>query len=184
MANCFDTTPHENLEHCPNEEITSGIATKLFYVPIDFIKTMTLPAQDAANYEDRVKIANGGIVLKTGKSWKSIDILIDEGELKSTLMGNVGNKKSKGELEFLIPGFRTKVLGFVDTYKNTPCLYAVRDQNGKFFILGNQYVGAYIDSAEGTTGKKIEDNSGVSAKISANTKVYSYEGEISLTPAA
>lgn len=185
MSNtCFDAVPHENLEYCPNDETSAGIATKLFYVPIAFIKSMQLPDKNAANYEDRVKIPSGGIVLKTGKSWKAIDILRDEGELKSSLMGNTGNKKSKGELEFLIPGLKGKQLGFVDAYKNTPCVYAVRDQNGQFFILGNNIVGAYIDSADGTTGKKIEDNSGITAKISANTKVYTYEGEISLEPAA
>lgn len=178
--NCFDAVPHENLEHCPNDELSAGIATKLFYVPIAFIKSMQLPNKDANNFEDRVKIPSGGIVLNSGKSWKSIDIMRDEGELKSSLLGNTGNKKSKGELEFLIPGMKGKQLGFVDAYKNTPCVYAVRDQDGQFFILGNNIVGAYIDSADGTTGKKIEDNSGINAKISANTKVYTYEGEIAV----
>lgn len=179
---CFDSIPHENLEHCPNDEITSGIATRLYYVPIAFVKTMTLPTA-GGTYESRVKIPDSGIVLNTGKSWKAIDILRDEGELKSMLLGNTGNKKSKGELEFIIPGFRADALGFIDAYKNAPCLYAVRDQNGNFFVLGNKNVGAYIDSAEGTSGKKIEDNSGITAKISANTKVYTYAGEISLEPA-
>ena len=95
----------------------------------------------------------------------------------------MGNKKVKSELEFLIPGFRTEVLGFIDAYKNTPCLFAAKDANGKLFVLGNKDLGARIDSAEGTTGKKIDDNSGVTAKIVSNTKTYLYQGEITLEPA-
>jgi len=26
MASCFDSIPHENLEHCPNDEINSSIS--------------------------------------------------------------------------------------------------------------------------------------------------------------
>ena len=180
--NCFDATPHENLEHCPNDEINAGIATRLYYVPVAFIKTMTLPTA-GADYASRVTIPTGGIVLNTGKSWKAIDIQMDEGELKSSLAGNVGNKKVKSELEFLIPGFRTEVLGFIDAYKNTPCLFAAKDANGKLFVLGNKDLGARIDSAEGTTGKKIDDNSGVTAKIVSHTKTYLYQGAITLEPA-
>jgi len=182
MANCFDNIPHENLEHCPNDEINSGLATKLYYVPTDFIKTMTKPT-NGADYKSRVVIPTGGIVLNTGKSWKSIDIQMDEGELKPTLTGNIGNKKTKTEVEFLIPGLRTEVLGWIDAYKNAPCVFAVKDANGKLFVIGNKDLGARIDSAEGTSGKKIDDNSGVTVKIVANAKACIYEGEISLDPA-
>ena len=183
MASCFDSIPHENLEHCPNDEITSGIATKLYYVPVDFIKSMAKPTI-STTYASRVTIAAGGIVLNSGKAWKSIDIQMDEGELKPTLTGNVGNKKTKTELEFLIPGLRTEVLGWIDAYKNAPCVFAVKDANGKLFVIGNKDLGARIDSAEGTTGKKIDDNSGVTVKLVANAKTCVYEGEITLEPAA
>ncbi|WP_372472619.1 hypothetical protein AB4865_07295 [Capnocytophaga sp. ARDL2] len=179
MSTCFDNTPHENLEHCPNDEINAGIATELFYVPCAFIATMAKPTV-GSTYASRVTIPADGITLKSGKKWKKIDIQTEEGELKSTLVGNTGNKKSKTELDFLIPGMRTEVLGFVDAYKNTPCVFAVKDANSKLFVLGNKDLGARLESAEGTTGKKIEDNSGVQAKITANTKLCEYLGEITL----
>ena len=180
--NCFDGIPHENLEHCPNDEINSGLATQLFYVPVSFIKTMAKPVP-STTYSSRVTIASAGIVLNTGKSWKYIDIQMDEGELKSTLTGNIGNKKSKTELDFLIPGLRSEVMGWIDVYKNAPCVFAVKDANGKLFVIGNKDLGARIDTAEGTSGKKIDDNSGVTVKIVANGKACLYEGEISLEAA-
>ncbi|SDE68422.1 hypothetical protein [Riemerella columbipharyngis] len=182
MAGCFDNTPHENLENCPNEDSFSGLTTRLYYVPTAFVKTFAKPAP-GADYQSRVKIGTGGIVLDTGKSWKFIDVQFDENELKMSLTGNTGNKKVKTELDFLIPGLKVKNLGFIDAYKNTPCVYAIKDSEGKLFVLGNKDLGAYIDTADATSGKKVDDNSGITAKVMANTKLYYYEGEINLEPA-
>lgn len=183
MAGCFDNTPHENLENCPNEDTIAGIATKLYYVPVAFVKSMAMPTA-GNDFESRLTIGTGGIVLNTGKAWKSIDVQVDENELKMALSGNTGNKKTKTELEMLLPGFKPKNLGFIDTYKNTPCLYAVKDAEGKIFVIGSLNIGAYIESADATTGKKIDDNSGITMKVTANTKLFLYKGEISLDPAS
>lgn len=183
MASCFDNIPHENLEHCPNDEINGGLATTLYHVPVVHVKSFAAPTINNT-YESRVKVGTGGIVLVTGKSWKKIDIQKDMNELKSILSGNVGNKKSKAELEFLIPGLKAKGLGFVDAYKNVPSIYAVKDGNGKFIVIGTKDYGAYIDTADGTTGKNFDDDSGITCKIVANHKPLIYEGEISLEPAS
>ncbi|AQY22670.1 hypothetical protein [Riemerella anatipestifer] len=183
MSNCFNDTPHENIENCPNEDIFAGLTTRLYYVPTAFVKSFAKPVP-GADYASRIKIGTGGIVLNTGKAWKFIDIQIDENELKMNLTGNVGNKKTKTEIDFLIPGFKTKTLGFIDTYKNTPCIFAIKDAEGKLFVVGSKDLGAYIESADATSGKKIDDNSGVTAKVVANSKLYYYEGEISLEAAA
>ena len=166
MAGCFDNTPHENLENCPNEDTIAGIATKLYYVPVAFVKSMAMPTA-GNDFESRITLGTGGIVLNTGKAWKSIDVQVDENELK-----------------MLLPGFKPKNLGFIDTYKNTPCLYAVKDAEGKIFVIGSLNIGAYIESADATTGKKIDDNSGITMKVTANTKLFLYKGEISLDPAS
>lgn len=168
---CYDSTPHENLENCPNEDITAGLSTKLYYIPTEFVKTFTKPTV-GATLAGNMKIPAAGIVLKDNKYWKVIDIQLDENELKMNLTRNRGNKKSKTELDFMIPGFKANGLGFVETYKNTPCLYAIKDAEGKLFVIGNKDIGGFIDTADATTGKKIEDNSGISVKIIANCKLY------------
>ncbi len=179
---CFDGIPHENIEHCPNDELQAGLTTKLYYVPCHFIKTFAMPTP-GADLESRVKVGTGGIVLNTGKKWAEIDIQVEQNELKPTLIGNKGNKKFKTELDFTIPGMKGKGLGYMDAYKNVPCVYAIKDANGALFVIGNKDVGAYIDTAEGTSGKTVEDNSGITCKIAANTKTLLYDGEISLAPA-
>lgn len=177
--NCFDNQPHENVDNCPNEEISGGLATTLFYIPTAFVETFTLPVADT--FEGRLTIASAGIVPKTGKGWKSIDVLVDESELKAPLIGNKGNKKTTSELGIYIPGFKKKSLGFIDAFKNTPTIYAVPDANGQLWIVGTKLLPAFIDASDPTSGKKMEDNSGVPATIKSNAKLYAYDGEITVT---
>lgn len=177
MANCFENTPHESVDHCPNEEISAGISTRLFYAPAEFVEKCVLPDATGA-YDARITIADSDFALKSGKNWKGIDIQMEENELKTTMVGNIGNKKAKTELELKIPGFKTKVLGFVDTFKNVPMVLVVVDASGVFWVVGTKVNPAYMDTADGTTGKKTEDDSGVTVKITANTKLYKYAGTI------
>lgn len=177
---CFDGTPHENIDNCPNEEISGGLSTKLFYLPVAFVETFTLPTDTTLS--GRLKLAANSIVPKTGKGWKSIDIMVEENELKAPLVGNKGNKKLTSQVEFYIPGFKTKNLGFVDAYKNTPTIYAIPDANGVFWVVGTLLHGGYIDTSEATTGKKMEDNSGVPVTVKSNAKLYALTGEITVTP--
>lgn len=178
MANCFDNVPFENIEICPNEEIAGGITTRLYYAPCDYFERFDLPTS-TTDFESRVVLPQSAIAFKAGKGWKHISIQRDLNEIKTSLLGNVSNKKSKVETDFTIPGFRPKVLGFIDTYKNTPCVYAFEDLNGQVIIVGTKKIGAYIESAETTTGKKLEDDSGANVKISASVKALFYKGEIS-----
>ena len=177
--NCFDNQPHENVDNCPNEEISGGLATTLFYIPVAFVETFTLPT--ATTFEGRLEIPALGIVPTVGKGWKSIDVLVDESELKAPLVGNKGNKKTTSELGIYIPGFKKKSLGFVDAFKNTPTIYAVPDANGQLWICGTKLLPAFIDASEATSGKKMEDNSGVSATLKSNAKLYAYAGTIVVT---
>ncbi len=175
--NCFENAPHESLDFCPNQEVKGGVSVRLLYIPEAFVDRTTLP-DGTGDLASRITIADGGIVLKADKGFKGIDVMVDENELKSTLVGNKGNKKSKAELEVYIPGFNAKTIAFVDSYKNAPAIYAIADANGTIWVIGTKLNPAYLDSADGTTGKKYEDNSGIAVKISANTKLYKYAGEI------
>lgn len=174
---CFDDVAHENIDFCPNEEISAGTSTRGFYVPAAFLETMTLPAT-TGDYEADITIPAGNISLSADKGWKGIDLQVDESELKSTLVGNRGNKKSKGQFDCYIPGFRPKVIGFLDKYKNVPLVFVIPDSNGVKWVIGTKLNPAYIESAEGTTGKKYEDNSGVQTTIAANSKLHIYAGDI------
>ena len=177
MANCFDNVPHESIDSCPNEETFGGAASRGFYAPVAFIEKMQLPPNTGA-LGVALTIEADNLTLKSGKTWKGIDFQKDETELKNLLVGNVGNKKGKSELEFKVAGFRAEVLDFVNRYKNVPMVFVIPDALGQLWVIGTKINGAFIETADSTTGKKAEDDSGTMVKISCNSKIYKYAGAI------
>ena len=123
-------------------------------------------------------IEDGNFTLLTDKKWKGIDVQIDEGELKTTLVGNAGNKKAKIEFEFKIPRFNAEPLDFISRYKNVPMTFVVPDAQGTLWVIGTKINGAFMESAEATTGKKAEDDSGITLKLICNSKLHKYAGVI------
>jgi len=178
---CFDDINLENVNHCPNDETVAGLATKLNYIPEGQVETLTLPTvTDASTYEERVTIAPTGLVPVTGKGFKEIDILVDQNELKTEMVGTKGNMKLRTQIEAFIPGFKAKVVGFLQTHKNTPMIFSIVDSTGTRWVIGDKNNPAFIESAPGTTGKTFEDNSGMTVTITANCPPRKYAGTITL----
>ena len=175
--NCFDNVPHESLDACPNDEVSGGISTRVFYAPTAFLDKCVLPA-NTGELGKANTIEDGNFTLLTDKKWKGIDVQIDERELKTTLVGNAGNKKAKIEFEFKIPRFNAEPLDFISRYKNVPMTFVVPDAQGTLWVIGTKINGAFMDTAEATTGKKAEDDSGITLKLICNSKLYKYAGVI------
>ncbi|MGQ1944439.1 hypothetical protein EDL98_01325 [Ornithobacterium rhinotracheale] len=174
---CFEGVTPENIDNCPNAESASGLSLRAQYIPAAFIETMVLPAK-TGKLEEIVKIASGGITLKSDKKWKGIDLVMDENELKEVLVGGKGNQKGQVELTIQIPNFGLKPLGFKRRFANVPLVWNIPDSNGKNWIIGTKFSPAMIESAESTTGKAYEDKATNTFTIKANTYVYLYEGDI------
>jgi len=181
MASCFDDMNLENVNHCPNDEVSAGVTTKMLYAAEPHIETLTLPTvTNASKYIDRITIPTTGIVPATGKGFKEMDLLVDMNEITATLVGSKGNKKLKTDLDAYIPGFRGKVIGFVQAHRNTPLIIALKDSSGQTWIIGDKLNPAYIDTAEGKTGKTYEENSGVTIKITSNAVPRLYNGTLTV----
>ena len=175
----FENVHTENMNYCPNKEVVGGVAVDFFYAPAAHFATFTKPAvTPTSTYEERMTLAANSLTFKAEKGWKKITMMVDENELKNTLVGNKGNKKPKVEFDAYISNFIARNLGFIDAHMNTPMVWAVPDSTGKKWIVGNPDAPAIFDKGDGTTGKKYEDNSGVGVTVSANTKLLVYLGEI------
>ena len=168
--NSFEGVNIEDLTQCPQDSFASGIKTKIYYAPASYFSQINLPMLQNT-YEDFVSIAKYGMKFRGG-GWNSIDVLIGENELKQTLTGPLQRKKSKTELECMILGFRTKVLGFIEAHKNTPMIFIVVDAVGNNWVIGNLRNRAFMDNADVTTSKKYEDNSGAVMKITSNSPIF------------
>lgn len=167
-------TGFEDILVCPTAESIPGIKTRLYYAPESSFYKFELPDHQET-YEDYLMVSPDAIMFKSG-NWNVADVLIDESELQSTITGNLQRKKTKISFSFFLLGFRTKVLGFVEKCKNNPMIFGVEDLSGRVWLVGNLRNRAFIESAEGTTGRKYEDNSGVSVKVTSNSQLYCYEG--------
>jgi hypothetical protein len=183
MKKCFEDVHVESIDHCPNSNIVGGISIDLFYIPKDHIETFDLPVvTENSKYAERITLPQNAITLKPQKSWKKISIMIDENELTSTLVGNKGNKKPKAEIDILLPNFTPQNIGFQEAHKNTPMVFAVADSTGQKWVIGTLNAPAQFESFDAKTGKKYEDNSGITGKISANTKLYALQDDIVVEP--
>ena len=177
MANCFDDVRVENVNHCPNDATVGGLSVDLFYIPAAHVATLTKPTvTDAMSYADRMTLT--ALTPEATKGFKRISVMVDENELSALLVGNRGNKKPKVELDVLIPNFKKENIGFALTHKNTPMVYAIKDSTGKFWVIGDKDGPAFLETADGKTGKKYDDNSGITVKISANTQLWAFDGAI------
>ena len=165
----------ENMGYCPNLETVGGVKIAVAYMPMAQVATFTKPVvTEDSTYEERLTIPALGIVPAATKGFKTIDMLVDENELKSALVGNKGNKKNQGMLDAYIPNFTARNLGFIDAHKNTPLMLIVTDSTGTKWVIPE----AFIDKADATSGKKYEDNSGTAITIMANSKIYVYTGDL------
>lgn len=179
--NCFANSTPENIDNCANDPGAGGVSLRVQYIPAAFIESMTLPSVEGS-LESTVKISNNGISLANGRSWKGIDLVMNENELKENLVGGLANQKGQIELTIMIPKFATKQLGWKRRFANVPLVLNIPDTNGNNWIVGTKFAPAMIESAETTTGKAYEDPSVTTVVIKANTYVYLYEGEIIETP--
>ena len=180
MENCdFENQHVENMGYCPNDDTVGGTAVDFFGIPAAHVETFTKPTLTATSkYGERLTIAANGIVPKATKGWKKVTMMVDESEIKPMLVGNKGNKKQKIDFDAYIPNLIARNVGFVDANKNTPMIWAIPDSTGEIWIVGTPTAPAFFDKADGTSGKKYEDNSGIAITVTANTKPYVYAGEI------
>ena len=171
--NSFEDIDIENL-HCQKDN-SSGLSTKLYYAPASYFFFVPLPQK--SNYETAVSVSDE-ILMKPEKKLKHIDVLIDESEIKVVLTGGALRKKIKTTLSFFILGLRASVLGFIDRCASEKLIFFIKDIDGNVWQIGNLINAAFFESAEASSGKKYEDNSGVAVTITANCNIVLYKNSI------
>lgn len=169
----FETVRTENIGYCPNVESVGGVKAKAFYIPMAQLETVTKPvvSVDTA-FEASVTLT--ALTPATGKGFKKIDLVIDENELKSNLVGSKGNLKDQAQFDGMIPNFIKRNMGFVKRHKNTPMCWVIVDSTGQKWVT----LDTYITKADATTAKKYEDNSGTAFNATSNGPLWAFDGEI------
>ena len=184
---CFDNIETEDIQNCANTEQPAGISeVGVHYAIHSQITTFPMPmgaGDDGYNYEAGVTVATD-LVFEAGKGFAKMLVQVDTGEVKISIVGNKGNKKTKRTFDFFVPSNNKKLLGFLRTHLNTPMVFCVPERSGQKHLLGDKYNPAYMSEVEGTTGKSGEDDNGIQFTIEAYSIPIIYEGALQLyTPA-
>lgn len=168
----FENVNIENISGCPETGNSSGLKTRLYFAPASYFFDTPLPSP-SGTFDSEIRIQNE-ILIKKNNQLRYIDILIDENELRISLPGSKQKKRAVSNLTVFILGFESKVLGFIERCKNVPLIFFIQDANGTNWQIGNLRNRAFIESAEVTSGKKYEDNSGALLTITCNSPLFLY----------
>lgn len=180
LDDCIDKILMQNVTSCGIKETVAGLSTKLFYIPEAQLGTFTKPPKNPTTYEEAATIPSTGLVPIVGYGWKKIDVLVDKNKLNNLLAGTKGNSKLKVDLDIFIKNFSKTTVGFQIVHLNTPMIYAIADSTGQMWIIGNKENPTYFTSSENTSGDTGEADSGITGKLTANTTVLAYDGDLTL----
>ena len=172
----FEDLNIENINNCPGLDLNSGLKTKLYFAPASHFFYTPTPIP-GISFDSEI-IINAEILMKSGKKLYSIDVLVDENELRVNLSGNKEKKRMITKFGIFILGFTPKVLGFIKRCHRVPLIFFIQDINGNNWQIGHSLNRAFIDSAEIWTGKKYEDNSGAAVEITCNSSVFFYPNSL------
>lgn len=178
MADLFDITKEAGRNN------TAGMYPT-FYVgrKVD-VKTYPTKAVTALPGDKQVFITP--YVMKTGKKFIKIEIELGNAEIKHALIGGRGGKCFKNSLEAFVPANSKEVLELIAEIKNDDLIIIGRDRTGTLRTIGSELLPCVLDSGEGTTGKKAEDDPGAGTTLVWSTEddfaPIIYNSEIPLTP--
>ena len=132
--------------------------TLIYYLLPEDVDTFPVPADPATatTFDSLVELATA-IVMKEGKQMFPIYCTLEEGELKSTLQGPRDGKGYENMMSLSFPGNDSIFLGWQSYFANRDVIFVVKEKNGKVRVLGSLEDPAYMDTAEGTSGKKVAD---------------------------
>lgn len=169
----------------------AGIKVDIAYIPYSWIKTWpTTKDIDNANSFGELVRYYGNFELHEGKYWSIIESTMHKGILKSTLAGERDGRSAENDLEFVHPGNEDYLLGFIEYFKNTRTVLAVRERDKtEWRIVGSDGLPATLKTAEITTGGEVKDlkhakmsfdSAGRIAKIYSGTIAFQTQLNITL----
>ena len=175
----FEGVNIENITACGTNDFGSGMKTRLYFAPAEWFHKINIGDSSNVgpknNFQNALLISKDDIEFKAAFTWFYIDVLIDESEVKTSFSGSSKRRKLRSSLDVFILGYRSKILGFLQVMKNEDLVFCIPTADNISLLIGNLRNFATFDKAEGSTGKKYEENSGFAVSISANSPTYFFK---------
>jgi len=175
-------------KNLPGGANMGGIPQKIFFGLWKDVATWPTEP-DSATVTDLEESATltGALAMNTGTNFFEMYLTDDTGEIEFESVGEKDGKSWVIHLRLFHPGLQKKILGLINMAKNENLAFAVPDNNGNQFLMGDALRPATYEGApDGTgTGKETSARPGVSMEFTFKTKnLYHYDGAVPLTPAA
>jgi len=169
-----------------NGQNMGGIAQIAYFCAWSDVASWPTKPTSPATLEENGTLT-GNIVLKTGKKMNSIYITDDTGEYEMESVGEMDGKSFVAHLCLFNPGLKKTLLGFINYAKNENLVFIVKDNDGQFYLMGDDTRAAIYNGAPDGSGTSRETagRRGISMEFTYKTaSLYTYTGTIPLTPAA
>jgi len=164
------------------KNVPPGVRTRVFFVPEEEVATYPNPLTTTGPGDSQ--ILDGDIILEPLSYFRQVDIVVKEGEVKDTLVGEVGGKSWETMFEFIIAGVGPVETEFAACLANGCPLILIPDKEAQVRSVGEVGNPAYADAIELTTGKASGDRKGgtYAMKFESGTPAKFYTGVIDLDP--
>jgi len=135
----------------------AGITRVLYAFVEDILSFPTLADSETATTFASLVEYDGPIVMKTGKQFHDMYCTLEEGEIKTSMVGPRDGKGFENTMETSFPGNDANFLGYKASLANRQVVFLVKEKNGIIRVLGSLEDPAYFETDDSTSGKKIAD---------------------------
>lgn len=167
-------------------ENMGGIKQIIYYGLHKDVATWPSKPEDPATLEALGKLT-GDIAMKPGKRMFEFYLTDDTGELEFETVGEKDGKSYVMHLRAFHPGLMDKILGFMNAVKNENMVFIVPDNNGQFFLMGDELRPATLEGSDENAGtsKETAGRRGLSIHFTYKTSnLFEYVGSVPTTEAA
>ncbi|WP_374949611.1 hypothetical protein [Mucilaginibacter sp.] len=152
----------KNIKTNANPKNIAGLQGTHFYALEEDIATwpaaLTPDFATATTPEELVTIPDDDpFVMKTGKFFHKFPCVLEEGQVKSTMVGPTGSRAFENMAAFSNPGNILALQGHIAFIGNKKVIIVANEQNGTLRVVGTQEFPAQVDSYEAANGPKTGD---------------------------
>lgn len=172
-------------------EPVGGIAGKIYFAEHSDFTTITDPkelcgdsADAAATLAELVTTPANGLVLKAGKKFNVLDIVLETGEVTTTQIGEKKRRLFQNQIVGQVAGSGANLLGFMRLIKNKDLVVLVEEVgSGNIRQFGSNRLPAWIEAQEQKIEATLEGNNSLTITVMDKQKFPApiYAGDITTT---
>lgn len=169
---------------CAEQDNMGGIVPQVIYGYCDDVATWperpTAPNSSTSMDMEAAGALVGDLVMATGARAYKFDFTDDTGSFTIKLQGDNGGESFVEQLTIIAAKIRKIILGFLNATKGRKMFFLVKDNNGLWYLMGDEDHGARLssDSDGANTGAAYTERNQVGLVFTYNTpRAFVYEGD-------